>query len=176
MNEENAAKIFLNRIQMVDGVPSGKYIMWRVERSSNEKLSIKNLQTYNEIYANSSGIYTRLLGSILSSLGAVSGDVKRMKFPKDPLTIYLLVDGKNPVVLTISSEKGIRFHFSENDSRMDFGADFLLNYRNFVNSLKKVVAGKGLALDDVMEIEPQKWWNATSSVSDVNEIGSLVVE
>ena len=169
---------FLSRIIMVDKVPTGNYCVMKIklDKSFDE---IETAKLYREIYSNSSLIYTRILASLLSSLGAIDQSVKRMAFPSESLTLFVTIDGE-PAVLTISSEKGIRFHFNESSSDSKKTTEFLSSYSSYIKSIRSQIEGNQLEFDKLDSSDPALYWeNIVKSAKSLNEsanIGLLVIE
>ncbi len=166
--------------KQVNDIPAGRYSMWWSSSEGESFASSASFSHIDRAFKSADGVETRLLGRLLSSLDAIDPHVDRMSYPDDTVTIFLTGPREAPIVLTVSQEKGVRFHFHEASWKSGDRDEFLYQYADYVESIRREVEIRDAALDPDWEPRAIDWWNlARESVAandEVESLGTLIIE
>ena len=171
---------FVATLTQVEDVPDGRYSMWWSKDNADSFVDSPCHAALERIYKFADGIETRLLGTLLSGIDAIEPHVDRIQYLDESLTVYLNGPEANPVVLTVSQEKGIRFHFHETTCKAEYRDEFLQRYADYVAAIRTEVEENGSALDPEWDPRALEWWqlsiNAMNQMEDVESFGAIVIE
>ncbi len=118
------------------------------------------------IYNNTENCRSYIAADILRQLGIVGAELERF-FPMSDLLVYPLMSATgDTVILTLSEEKGMRFHFSEKTSYADrcYFLQLLLSYCQEWET--KISLQKR---DKDNDPSPSEWWSSMSEAAILEE-------
>ncbi len=147
-----------------DPLPPGKYAMWLPSPAEPKFAQSKTRQNIGRVYTAVAGIETYIVADILRRLGAVSEDSRRVRLPEDLMSFPVLGPEDGVFVLSLSQEKGIRFHFHDSASPVYRNAVLagLVGYAEFRRRTLKL--GES-SLDEAAEWPPAAWWSGNERVA-----------
>jgi hypothetical protein len=96
--------------ELREDVPEGQYAMWWPSEGDSVYTDAPARQAIRRAYAALDGIETYILGAFMALVGAEEAGV-RIALPQEMTTRYLQDETGAPFILSVSREKGMRFHF-----------------------------------------------------------------
>jgi hypothetical protein len=151
-------------VQLED-IPPGAYAMWWAtddHPSFGESVAAKSI---GRVYRALDGIETYVLVDLLRLIDAIETDSTRMAYPEEPLQIFVEGPEQQPLVLTISQEKGIRFHFNMNITPIAYRDEFLRQFAEYAESWKRRIEAAQRPKDQDWEPRALGWWELAEKVS-----------
>ncbi|MBK7573416.1 MAG: hypothetical protein IPI10_18105 [Bacteroidetes bacterium] len=152
-----------------DDLNDVEFAMWLPSETDNRFSNSEIIGKWTEIFNLTSNYWSYITADLLKLLQVIGDDEMRMALPEENTTYALLTNQNEQIILSISVEKGIRFHFASTTSfeyRMNFMNDFL----NYCKGWKSLLTKLNEPPDE--NIGFSQWWELTvkaSKMADVNE-------
>lgn len=138
-------------------VPPGDYAMWSPSPDEPLFAPSETRRNLGRVYQCVEGIETFALASLLRGLQLVGQDVGRVALPDDLASFPVLGPDGQVLAVSVSSEKGIRFHFHQSASGA-YRNRVLTGFVAYLEALRRAVALSGVSLDEPRESSPAEWW------------------
>lgn len=168
----------LDSLVQAEDVPEGRYAMWWASKGDASFIGSDCFIQLNRIYESAHGVETQLLARLLFAIDAIDTDIKRMTYP-EPLNVFLRGPQDTPLILTISQEKGVRFHFHESTCPKEYRDKLLTLFADCVESLRSESMNADAEVDPEWDPSAKGWWELARDVAmteDVQSFGVLVIE
>jgi hypothetical protein len=140
----------------VGDFPSGCWGIWWHHPAAEPHLD-EFFEILERIYEQSEGVYSYLLGTLQLGLSSGEEPLRRIALPENVAEIAVTGPEGCPCIVTVSREKGIRFHFRDDMQDVEYLLLFLRHYARFVESVREDVAKVELPLDEALETSPRDW-------------------
>jgi hypothetical protein len=146
-----------------DPLPPGRYAMWLPSPGEPRFTASDTRRNVARVYEAAAGVETFALADLLRRLGAVGEDTRRVAVPDDLASFPVLGPDDQVFVLSVSQEKGIRFHFHESATPA-YRNTVLAGFVAYLGFRRRVVALTGAALDEPRDPSPAAWWGMMERV------------
>jgi hypothetical protein len=90
----------------------GNYAMLWADETQPNILATKCFKDIHRSFTAMAGVESYVVASIFQKLGLVEAEVQRMKLPQKLMTIPVVGPEDQTFILSVSEEKGVRFHFN----------------------------------------------------------------
>lgn len=163
-------------------IPKAKYSMWW--KNDNQSFAASNsIDSIKTSYINSNGYETYIFSAILRALKLADEKNVRIALPDSLAVFGFQSDKDNIVVLSASKEKGIRFHFDKDKTKIEFRDNFLKDYENYTKAWKTIIE-KYKSNKDPEKSKGQEWFNQVLKITDeeikdgksINDIGLIPLD
>lgn len=162
-------------------MPKGNYpILWADEINTNI-LATKCIKDIYRSYQAIAGIESYVLANLFHKLELVEAEVQRMRLPKKPMTIPVVGPENQHFILSVSEEKGIRFHFHPQYTAADYRDAFWSVFASYTEGFKTEALKQQMELDYSKGTPPslRTWTNTINLLyqqpQGVAEIGVLTI-
>jgi hypothetical protein len=162
-------------------LPSGNYAMLWSDDMNPDILSTKCIKDIHRSFQALAGVESYVVAAIFRQLQLVESDVARMKLPSKTMTIPVVGPEDQNFILSVSEEKGIRFHFNPDLTSYDYRDAFWSVFAAYAESWKTDATREQMELDYKKGTPPslQNWTNTIKMLyehkQDVAEIGVLTI-
>ncbi|MBI2570639.1 MAG: hypothetical protein HYV63_26855 [Candidatus Schekmanbacteria bacterium] len=155
--------------------PTASFAIWWAT-SPRDRFSGSAVAGYiGRAYEALAGIQTYVLAAILRSLGLVEEHTGRVALPEDGIAVAVTGPESRVLVLTASSETGIRFHFDPETLPVRYRDAFWKLFAEYVEGWRKSTQQEGLRLDPLADAGPLSWWRHTeAAIRQMEERGEHV--
>lgn len=150
-----------NWLNKADGVAEADYAMWRQTAEDSVFTQSPAIESIRRAYELSDGASSYILAAILQQLEIIPAKTPRAQLPADLATIPVVGPENQPIIISASAEKGLRFHFHP-DTPASYRNLFWKFFAEFCNDLRMQILRAGLPLDDPSA--PWEWWQATEKL------------
>lgn len=134
---------------------AGNYAMWAEHPEEPVFSQSPSMESIGRAYRASSGIDSYIAAAFLREFGLVPEDAGRIDLPEELMTLAAQGPEGQPLILSISREKGVRFHF-HSECPPQYRNRFWHCYARFCEGMREHVLNHGLSADD--PDDPQQWW------------------
>jgi hypothetical protein len=150
-----------------------QYTMWHPCDEDKQFVSSPLVGNWTMIYSITQSYWSYIFADLVKMLKLTDNPPFRLALPDELNTFAILTSDSGEVVLSVSKEKGIRLHFSEQTSFAN-RAGFLQQFANYCRAWKQTVdTNKGPKDND---LGFKQWWNQTVKVSaGIEEKGEPVL-
>ncbi|UCH89068.1 MAG: hypothetical protein JSV49_12690 [Thermoplasmata archaeon] len=162
-------------------LPKGNYaILWADENNPNI-LTTKCLKDIHRVNQALAGIESYVLASIFRVLQLVDSNVQRMKLPQKTMTIPIIGPEDQKFILSVSEEKGIRFHFNSEITGAEYRDSFWSVFAAYAEAWKNDAIRQQMELDYTKGTPPSsRYWVDTLNLlykqaQGVSEIGVVTI-
>ncbi|MEA3336708.1 MAG: hypothetical protein U9R25_12410 [Chloroflexota bacterium] len=174
---------FVDTLHPVESAPVGNYAMGWMTDPGTSLAESGCLQLWDQIYHAADGVETWLVARMLRAAGGIGNEIDRMSYPQELVIFPLQGPDRQMLVMSLSQEKGIRFHFDSEGCDPAYRDQFLEEYLDFVRAVR---AGADLfeaELDGPREPRALTWWQQVmdelTSLEDdrdaVQAVGTIVI-
>ncbi len=158
-------------------VAHGTYAMWWSGQSEPSFNNSPTMGMIHSIYENSEGIYSYLFADFLMMLKVVERGTSQVALPPKPFSVALKGPEDVMFLLTVSQDKGIRFHFNKATTHEAYRQRFLNLYDRYVYEFKSEVQKLNLPQDPPSQLSPLQWWYKNkSTLAQLDSQGQVVPE
>jgi hypothetical protein len=163
------------------GLPKGNYAMMWSDESNPDILTSKCLKDIHRSFQALAGVESYVLASIFRALGLVEGETARMKLPQKTMTIPIVGPEDQAFILSVSEEKGIRFHFNSNLSGPEYRDSFWAVFASYAEKWKNDAVRQQMELAYQKGTPPSvRYWTNTVNMlykqtGGVSEFGVLTI-
>lgn len=145
-----------------DKLEDVKFGMW-LPSSENESLKDSGIiDKWNSIYKYTSTYWSYISADLLKTLGLLGDNNFRLNLPNEFQAFAFVTDKNEEIVLSLSQEKGIRLHFSENTS-LDYRLNFLDSFEQYCKAWSELIKIKNGKIDT--DLKFKDWWELNVKVS-----------
>lgn len=149
--------------------PKGQYAMWWPTGQENFSTSI-TMHTLNRIYEGMNGIESYIGASIAKAIGLLEDkNVVRIRLPTNFTYQHACGPEGTPMVVSMSQEKGIRFHFHAKQTSPEYRDLFLKHVAGLVDFWRSQAEERDFDKDEREGEQPIEWWKTTQLVIQNNE-------
>ncbi len=138
------------------------FAMWFLANGDEDFITSKILDIWTEIYKQTCLYSSYLIADILRVLKIHITDEMQIYLPQKSISFPFLTKNNDQVILTLSQEKGIRFHFSET-TQFSFRMNFLVHFLDYCKAWNQMLQECKVPFDQ--SIEFMNWWNITIKTS-----------
>jgi hypothetical protein len=154
---------FLDSVRLIDEVPPGKYTMWAASADQQRFSESEVVPTIENIYEASEGYESFILARLVTHFGLVDAPVRRIHYaPDEMLDLPIRHVSGEEFILTISQEKGIRFHFATPSCGVIRRVEVLSAYLGFVRAVRSEFAGD---MDPPWDPRALGWWQMLAAMN-----------
>lgn len=155
-----------------------EFAMWFPSEQDKLFNSSQTKEKWTKIYSITKDYWTYITADLLKTLSIVDKSTFRLGLPDTFEAFAFLTPDGEQVILSLSQEKGIRFHFAETAS-INFRLFFLDNFISYCNAWKELVELNNGKKDEGLEFE--NWWLfliettiAVEKNEPLTEVGKIV--
>jgi hypothetical protein len=155
---------FVKSLQAVEELPPGRYAMWWAADDAERFQDSPCFRSWDAVYRALDGIESWVMAMLV---GAVRpGEVKstRLAYPATPIQFFVQGPEQQDFVLSLSQEKGVRFHFNPEQCEPAYRDRFVASFAAFARALRFLVEQQASELDPDREPKALNWWNASKVV------------
>lgn len=165
----------LNQLAPVPDLPKGRYAMWWSTPEQPNFLASPTFQAIERFYQALDGFESYAFTSILATLGDTPSE-GRYGLP-DSLFIQPLRGPEDRLfALSASAEKGLRFHFSIEQTPIAYRDQMWEYFAEFAEVSRRVLLAQEVPADPGSDAAPQEWWEAASQVASRMELSGEPVQ
>ena len=162
------SRLKLSDLKYYHNLPlQGTYAMWW---STEEDAYFPNApiqRLYHQIYTTIKGYETYMVGYILSEI-KMKGyeDLNRVQLPNEQQEIPVKGPEYQPILISLSMEKGIRFHFSKENTNKNYIHHFLTQIHLSLKELRNLLEQQGIEEDTSRESCGLDWFQYITRLSE----------
>ncbi|UUC44816.1 hypothetical protein [Flavobacterium cerinum] len=139
-----------------------QFAMWLPTEEDSIFEASPIMNRWNTAYSITQHYWSYITADLLRILKLVSEETRRLGLPDDFQVFPFLTTDNEQVILSLSKEKGIRFHFART-TPLAYRLQFMDNFIMYCNSWKELVDTHTGNQDD--DLEFSNWWNFTVETS-----------
>jgi len=146
-----------------------EFAMWLPSENDSRFSNSEIISKWTEIYNLTSKYWSYITADLLKILNVIDDDVMRIALPEENITIALLTSQNEQIILSLSDEKGIRFHFAATTS-FEYRINFLNDFMNYCKGWEDLVNKFNQPPDE--DAGFSDWWPLiiqASKIADANE-------
>jgi hypothetical protein len=174
---------FLSELRDGEGiVPKGLYSMWLPTADDPSFTRSASRAIIGELFQAAEGIESYAAAAILRQIGRVRTEAIRVTLPEETRAFPVVGPGDGRFVVSVSAEKGVRFHFSATTAP-SYRDAILQGFTSYVNGLKERLTTGGYEPDPADDDTPAGWWSLceemamkAETVEPIQGIGTVVME
>jgi len=165
-----------------EDLPGGKYCMWwstEQEKAVGESECIKSI---DRAFKALSGVESYILAAFLKELKIVPENTPRVKLPQDNDSISLVGPGDEKMVMSMSEEKGLGFHFDKEKTSVHYRNAFWNQFANYAEEWKQGAIERGFPMDYEGNSPSLEHWNfmyksmVSKSMGEVLDVGLVITD
>jgi hypothetical protein len=132
-----------------------EFAMWAPCEQDSSFSSSPLVSKWTDIYELTKNHWTYLTADILKTLNLIQDETFRLELPEKLQSFAFLTSTNEQAILSLSQEKGIRFHFAQTTS-LDHRLSFLDNFQDYCRAwIQWVELNKG---EKDADIGFSRWW------------------
>lgn len=146
-----------------------EFAMWLPSENDNRFSNSEIISKWTEIFNLTNRYWSYITADLLKILKVIGDDEMQMELPQENTTFALLTNQNEQIILSLSAEKGIRFHFASTTS-FEYRMNFLKDFLNYCKGWEGLVNKLNQPADENAEFS--EWWALTikaSKMADINE-------
>jgi hypothetical protein len=174
INDQDLIQAFRKKISLrikPDALDQTDFAMWIACSSDPSFHDSQIRRLWSEIYRSSAGCRSYMAADLLRALHFPGSD-PRVKLPDELDAFAFISDDGFQGVLSLSAEKGIRFHFPD-AAPYSGRLDFLKSFSSYCRAWKKFVTSNKWQEDK--SSSPEEWWLKVSSAAEAEERKSALL-
>ena len=178
----------LKRLTEDQSTPAGSYAMWWGLEGDTDPGTSEDLDVWDAIYTTCDGIETYLHGFLLSQFEMIdaSAGLADVDLPEDE-SLVVYGPESQPIIISLSSEKGIRFHFHTEKCSRRYRQSFLEEILRLYTGIRNAIESSEIPTRELSE-NPAAWWrylrgtlaekskNDESSTTGGQLVGAIFIE
>lgn len=137
--------------------PEGSYSIWWKDSESGSWEDSACVEEITRFYESVDGVESYLVGLTLHSLGVLD-QPGRQGLPEGETTLPMVGPEGMPILMSLSAEKGVRFHIREDPNNVDYRNNFWRSAANLAQETRIMVEDQGYPMDEKGDESPLKWW------------------
>lgn len=141
---------------------SVEFGMWLPCDQDKKFKSSPIIDKWTKVYSLTKDYWSYITGDLLKTLQLVDDNTFRLGLPDNFQAFAFLTTDNEQIILSLSKEKGIRFHFAETTS-LEYRTKFMDNFIFYCNAWKELIDLNNGEKDDDLEFED--WWALTCKTS-----------
>lgn len=145
------------------GLQRDDYLMWWPAEDGERFVDTAACAALTRIYAGCDGIESHLVGLLHPHLGIdlgvdTQGRLVRIPLPEDSQLFSVRGPEDRPFIVSLSAEKGIRFHFPKGTTPPAYRDRYLAHFAGYVEFWRSVFLKHEVELDTYGDLHPASWW------------------
>lgn len=151
-------RALLGRAAEWEELPAAEFGMWLPAPDDSDFGKSPVVAVWTDIYAVTVGCWSFVTADLLKVLGIVSSTAMRLGLPEENQSFPFFTNTDVPVILSLSQEKGIRFHFTQT-TPLTYRMTFLQMFLAYCRSLRDSVQRTKSLHENALGFE--EWWILT---------------
>jgi len=159
----------------LEGRPAeGTYSMWWKESEPGGQEDLTCVRDITRFYEFTEGVESYLVGLILHALG-VTEQPGRQALPEDEATLPMIGPEGMAILMSLSVEKGVRFHIREEPNNVDYRNSFWSAAAALAQETRSMVDDQCYPLDERGSETPLQWWEFNlAAINHIEEDGDEI--
>jgi len=172
-DDEDADAIawFIGSIHAAAALPPGPYAMWWATDEGQRFSQSACFRSWGSVYHTLDGIETWAVSLALRTLGALGNETMRVTYPPGMKAYFVEGPMGEPLVLSLSQEKGIRFHFNAERCPAEYRDRFVDSFARCLGLLRREIEAEVGQLDAVSNPRALDWWKSTGHAEALDDPG-----